>query len=304
MTQPPRWSAEELVANSDRSTETFRKERLEEPLEDYLEAFDEYQGNVEDLFETTVDLTELDEAAIQFLADPKLFGAFRYLAGPPISDDDLKTVAEVRSLNPAQLRGNPEAVKRVLDVVRMGLDRRRFPWVVEEREPTEAERNAAVLASAALMATQRVGTERRSKGKKAQEAMVSGALTAAGLINVARRRITTIADAPEPGEFCAESYVGNRKADFVVRLWDKRIMPIECKVSNSATNSVKRLNNDAAAKAEAWLKDFGTRQIVPTAVLGGVYKLRNLQDAQDRGLALFWAHDLKALTDWVESTRP
>lgn len=80
-------------------------------------------------------------------------------------------------------------------------------------------------------------------------------------------------------------------------------MPIECKVSNSATNSVKRLNNDAAAKAEAWLKDFGTRQVVPTAVLGGVYKLRNLEDAQDRRLALFWAHRLNELTDWIETTR-
>lgn len=284
MIQPPRWSAQDLEKNSADATEIFRKERLEEPLEDYLEAFDEYQGSVEDLFETTIDLTELDETAIQFLTDPRLFAAFRYLAGPPISDDDLKTVAEVQSLNASQLRNDPDAVKRILDVVQMGLDRRRFPWVVEERDPTEAERNAAVLASAALMATQRVATERRGKGKKAQEAMVSSALTRTGLVRVGTRRVPTIADAPEPGQFCDESYLGNRKTDFLVRLWDKRIMPIECKVSNSATNSVKRLNNDAAAKAEAWLTDFGVRQVVPAAVLGGVYKLHNLEDAQNRDL--------------------
>jgi hypothetical protein len=303
MIPPPRWSAEDLDKNSARATEIFRRERLEEPLEDYLEAFDEYQANVEDMFETTIDLTDLDETAIQFLTDPKLFAAFRYLAGPPISDDDLKTVAEVQSLNASQLRGDPEAVKRIISVVTTGLDRRRFPWVVQERDPTEAEKHAVVLASAALMATQRVGTARRSKGKKVQEAVVSGALTGTGLDKVARRKVATIADAPEPGQFCEESYLGNRKADFIVRLWDKRIMPIECKVSNSATNSVKRLNNDAAAKAEVWSKDFGTRQIVPAAVLGGVYKLHNLEDAQNRGLTLFWAHDLKALTDWIETTR-
>jgi hypothetical protein len=80
-------------------------------------------------------------------------------------------------------------------------------------------------------------------------------------------------------------------------------MAIECKVSNSAVNSVKRLNNDAAAKAEAWLKDFGTVQVVPSAVLSGVYKLHNLVDAQARGMALFWAHDLDALTGWIASTR-
>jgi hypothetical protein len=303
MMQPPCWGAENLTKNSDHATEIFRKERLEEPLEDYLEAFDQYLGNVEDLFETTIDLTELDESAIQFLTDPKLFAVFRYLAGPPISDDDLKTVAEVQSLNASQLRNDPEAVRRIIEVVRMGMDRRRFPWVREDREPTEAEKRAAIVASAAIMATQRVGTDRRSKGRQAQEGMVSGVLTGAGLVEVAKRKVMTLTDAPEPGQFCGESYLGNRKADFLVRLWDHRIMPIECKVSNSATNSVKRLNNDAAAKAEAWQKDFGIRQVVPAAVLSGVYKLHNLEDAQDRGLALFWAHDLKALTDWIETTR-
>jgi hypothetical protein len=251
MNQPRQWSAEELDKDSREATEIFRKERLEEPLEDYLEAFDDCLGNVEDLFETTIDLTELDETAIQFLTDQKLFGVFRYLPGPPISDDDLKTVAEVQSLNPAQLCSDPEAVQRIISVVRMGMDRRRFPWVREDREPTETEKKAAILASAALMATQRVGADRRSKGKRAQEGMVSGVLTGAGLVEVAKRKVVTLTDAPEPGQFCGESYLGDRKADFLVRLWDYRIMAIECKVSNSATNSVKRLNNDAAAKAEA-----------------------------------------------------
>ncbi len=80
-------------------------------------------------------------------------------------------------------------------------------------------------------------------------------------------------------------------------------MAVECKVSNSSTNSVKRLNNDAAAKAESWIADFGRLNVVPTAVLGGVYKTHNLTDAQDRGLTLFWAHDMQRLTGWITSTR-
>ena len=80
-------------------------------------------------------------------------------------------------------------------------------------------------------------------------------------------------------------------------------MPIECKVSNSSTNSVKRLNNDAAVKAVSWKTDFGLRQVVPVAVLSGVYKLHNLMDAQERGLTLFWAHDLAPMTAWIERTR-
>lgn len=80
-------------------------------------------------------------------------------------------------------------------------------------------------------------------------------------------------------------------------------MPIECKVSNSSTNSVKRLNNDAAVKAVSWKVDFGLRQVVPSAVLSGVYKLHNLIDAQDSGLAIFWSHDLTPLTQWIEHCR-
>jgi hypothetical protein len=125
-----------------------------------------------------------------------------------------------------------------------------------------------------------------------------------GMIQVAPRAVSTFADAPQPGQFCGESYLGNRKADFLVRLGDNRLLAIECKVSNSATNSVKRLNNDAAAKAEAWRKDFGETQVVPSAVLSGVYKLHNLVDAQNRGLALFWAHHLIALVDFIDRTRP
>ncbi|WP_322080362.1 XamI family restriction endonuclease, partial [Burkholderia cenocepacia] len=120
---------------------------------------------------------------------------------------------------------------------------------------------------------------------------------------VASRKVSVLSDAPAPGEFCAESDLGGRKADVLVGLWDRRVMPIECKVSNSSTNSVKRLNNDAAVKAETWRKDFGQLQMVPSAVLGGVYKLHNLQDAQRRGLSLFWAHDLNSLTNWISSTK-
>jgi hypothetical protein len=112
-----------------------------------------------------------------------------------------------------------------------------------------------------------------------------------------------LSDAPERGEFCRESLLGTRKADFILQLWDQRFLAIECKVSNSATNSVKRLNNDAAAKAEAWRDDFGRVQVVPAAVLSGVYKLHNLVDAQQRGLTLFWEHDLASLVRWINATR-
>lgn len=303
MIDPPRWTAGQLDEARQLAIERFREERLQEPLEMYLDIFDEYQGHLSDLLESTVDLTDLEDSAVEILSDENLLWAFRFLAGPPISEDDLKTLAEA-SLAPSRLRGDEEMTRRILDVVRLGLDRRRFPWVAEDREPSEAERDAAVLASAALIATSRTQANRRNVGKTTQEDAVKKALAASGLQEVQPRTISTFDDAPGVGEFCGESMLGNRKADVVVRLWDHRVLPIECKVSNSAVNSIKRLKNDAAAKAEVWTKDFGNRQIVPAAVLSGVYELHILQDAQERGLTLFWAHDLAQLTGWVEKTRP
>ncbi len=97
--------------------------------------------------------------------------------------------------------------------------------------------------------------------------------------------------------------VGSRKADLTIRLFDGRLMPLECKVSNSSTNSIKRLNNDAAVKAKTWIAEFGSRQIVPAAVLSGVFKVRNLEQAQEDGLSTFWAHDLDRLVEFILSTR-
>jgi hypothetical protein len=303
MKTPPRWSDEQLTEGLNKAKTLFRKERLEEPVEAYTEAFETYQGSVEDLLESSVDLTRLEENALELLSEPMSLLAFRYLAGPPISTDDLKTLADDAFLSRTQLKKNPGMVARVLQVVRDGLDKRRFPWIPEDREPTEAERKAAVIASAALLAWSKVSTDRRSQGKNQQELQVEEALLGIGFTKVKTRKVSTPNQAPLPGEFCRESHLGTRKADFIIGLYDERIMAIECKVSNSSTNSVKRLNNDAAAKAQAWIGQFGTTGIVPVAVISGVYKLNNLVDAQNCGLTLFWAHDLDQLLTWIEAAR-
>ncbi|MGH9723253.1 MAG: XamI family restriction endonuclease [Bryobacteraceae bacterium] len=302
MIPPPRWTQEQLENDIQLAIANFRRERMQEPLEAYFDAFEEYRGFVEDLLEASVDLAEIDKRAVEVLTNPNLLEAFRYIAGPPLSEAGLKTLGEA-VLTPSRLRKDPAMVRRIVEVVRMGLDRRRFPWISENREPAEEEKAAAVLASASLMATRRVGTARRQESKDAQELLVENTLITSGLTIVDRRPIQTLNNAPNAGEFCRESLLGSRNADIVVRLWDHRIMPIECKVSNSALNSIKRVNNDAAIKAETWIKDFGTRNIIPAAALSGVYKLRHLMDAQHRGLTLFWAHNLQALVSWIEETR-
>lgn len=299
---PPVWTDEVLEKDRSLAVAQFRHQRITEPLEAYLEQFDRYQGIMENLLESTVDLTRVEQQALQILTKPEYLIAFRYLPGPPISEDDLKILADAK-LSPKALREDKEMISRVLSVVRDGLDRRRFPWLSDDREPSEAERHAAILASAVLLAKSTLETGRRSTSKTEQEGMVRDALRSYGLLPVPSRTVSTMADAPGLGEFCGESMLATRKADFLVRLYDGRVMALECKVSNSATNSVKRLNNDAAIKAETWLKELGVVHVVPAAVLSGVYKLHNLQNAQKRGLTIFWAHDLEQLILWIHSTK-
>ena len=148
-----------------------------------------------------------------------------------------------------EIASSPELAQRLIETVLLGIDRERFPWLHEEREPTDEERRAAILASAAMLASRRVEIDRRNEGKTNQENRVEEALLGRQFIKVQTRTVNTSAEAPTGGRFCRESVLAGRKADVLVGLWDTRLMPIECKVSNSATNSIKRLNNDAAVKA-------------------------------------------------------
>jgi len=281
----------------------FREERLAESLERATRTHDDYSERFRELLATTDDLRQLSAQSVTALGSRRLLDAVRYLAAPPISEDDLKVLADVPSLAPKRLVADESLREQVVVTILAAIDRRRFPWFHEDRGPTDGERSSAILASAALAGAQRMSTDRRSRSKIEQEEAVRVQLRSAGYEQVTPSTVETLAHAPKPGQFCSECLVGTRQADILLSTYDHRMVAIECKVSNSSTNSIKRLNNDAAVKAEVWRKDFGERHVVPTAVLSGVYKLRNLEEAQHRGLTLFWAHNLAPLTEWLEETR-
>ncbi len=301
---PTHWSTEELSADSDKSSALFRADRL--AISDaWATHYQAARAKFELLFDQ---LSDLNPAA---MGDGNLSDAFgaglsealRYLAGPPISDDDLKVIADVASLAPRVLAKDPESLRKVFGVIERVIDPFRFPWVRLGKAPTSSQREAALVASSVLLAAQRIATERRTDGKDSQESKVKEYLREIGFKESPRTTIKTLVRGPQEMQFCGECLLGERKADVVVRLHDTRLMPIECKVSNSATNSVKRLNNDAAVKAEYWLKAFGTSQVTPAAMLSGVFKVINLSQAQARGMALFWSHDLGKLGAFIESTK-
>lgn len=97
--------------------------------------------------------------------------------------------------------------------------------------------------------------------------------------------------------------LGPTRADVVIGMHDSRVLALECKVSNSEVNSYKRVVHEAAGKAVQWMKFGGDGQIVPGAVLSGVFKPENLEAAQRRDLSLFWAHRLDDLRNYIDGTK-
>jgi hypothetical protein len=305
MTTSPRvWTEAELAAAAAVSTVNFRAERLQ-MVDEWKADFKETSGRFKKLIAALGDLmpSAVTDDALSAVFGDQLLDALRYLSGPPISEDDIQVLADVESTAPTRLQNDPAMARRIYDVVIRTLDPFRFPWVSAGRAPTTAERDAAILVSAALHSAQRIAATRRNDGKTEQENAVKDFLKAHCFKEVRTRRINTIMHGPQAGEFSGECHLGDRKADIVVRLHDTRILAIECKVSNSSTNSVKRLNNDAAVKAGYWLDQFGTSQVVPAATLSGVFKTHNLVQAQNRGLFLFWAHDLAPLGAFIDGTK-
>jgi hypothetical protein len=116
------------------------------------------------------------------------------------------------------------------------------------------------------------------------------------------RRPIDITGGLNPGEFSREASVVGEKCDIPVGLLDARLLFIECKVSNSAVNSVKRLIRETAGKADQWNRRFGQRAIT-AAVVSGVFKLANLRTAQDRGVVIFWEHDLAPLSQFAQEAQ-
>jgi hypothetical protein len=249
---------------------------------------------VERLFEETDNLTSFPTA---ILASKTSRETARYLTAPPISADDLNTLAGLGT------GGGRAFTAEMLKVIRASLDPRRFPWLFVQPplKPTRDELRTAQRWTAGLLAAQLATTGRRSAAARRQENAVEAVLLGPPLhlTQVKARAIPSPREFLAPGEFCRQSVVGGTRADFTVGLRD-RLLLIECKSSNSEVNSYKRLNHEVGNKAASWKRSFG-EAVVPAAVLAGVFKLENLESAQRAGIALLWDHELGTLAEFVRA---
>jgi hypothetical protein len=303
---PPVWSLAELEIDRQKAIGNFVTLRRKESQTLYGNAWLRARTWVEDVFRRTQDLTNLDRDV--FLPDDPTpsgtdangkmrLAAYRFLAGVPVSADDLRTMVG----DPLGRRVMPAVVRqRAIDAVQPEIDRIRVPWIDEGRAPTPAERERAIDWTAGLMATEQRRTARRSRASNLQETCVSKVLRHAGFRAGDGAAIGEIhlASSLPVGHFLRETRVAGAKCDVPVRLRDGRLLTVECKSSNSAVNSIKRISRETVGKAARWQTAFG-QQVVPAAVISGVYDMPTLLDAQDKGVALFWQHRLAPLIQFL-----
>lgn len=302
----PKMSRAELDVASRMEVEAFVKDRIADGVEAYRARFQELRPLVQALFDATDDLRRIEGEVFRHEGrlHREFIDAARHLASPPVSEDDLETF---QTVEPSDFRvvgrapTTEERASRTAAILMDLLDPFRYPWLSQGRAPRQAERRHAIEWTTGLWAAGRVLTDRRNKATREQQVVVASQLAGAGLREVAKPARITSLDQLDRGAFCSETVVGSAKCDVPVRLQDGRLLAIECKVSNTAVNSVKRLIRETGGKAESWRRQFG-ETVITAAVLAGVYKVANLVQAQDDfSMLLVFQHDLTRLTDFVHA---
>lgn len=301
-----RWTNAEIKSDVKIGIDAFRSRRMAESQEQ-LKTTREY---VEIACRKTLPILHtitgsgVDKVLLaEIFADRETNLILRCIGTPPISSDDLKTLA-MESLSPTAIRCNQKAADKIGKILFGIRDLKRFPWLQENRPPTLEELIRAQLATVTLAAASKILTQRRSDERVELENQLHNLLRA-NLIEIPPQPIVNIrSDGPQPGEFMRNALVGQHGADAIVGLYDYRLLCIECKASNSEINSRKRLNKEVGADAKAWLGSFGENNIVPAAAIRGVFKAEYVKQAQEVPVAIFWSHRLEDLIDFIESTKP
>lgn len=240
------------------------------------------------------------------LADPDLEGALRYLAGPPVSKDDLGVLVTRRSerVTKRAISADPALAKDILQLICRLADAERFPWLSRSRKPRRYEIKQAMRATVAMHAAQSMRTERAAFGKVVESRLRERLLQMNFLLKPTpnKGRVTAPIHIPPPkcfyGECNLQGSEGGRRADLLIGLPDGRAVAVEAKDSSSVVNSVKRVLNDTAAKARQWQNRWGDT-VIAVALLSGVFGIENLRSAQASGLFLVWSHDLDSFADWL-----
>jgi hypothetical protein len=300
---PTVWTEEQISSEADKSLNAFVDRRLAESHTRYAAHLAQRRRALVRLF---IALRPLNPQAPDpdivraILIDDELLAALRYAAGPPISEEDLGVLVtrKAKRLTKTAVRGDSALATDILKLICRVADGSRFPWLRTRRLPLPSELRRAIDATATLHASHAMQTERRAYGREI-ERQLRDRLVAMGyelMPTPNRGNVNAPRHMPAAKTFYGECSLYSRRADLLIGLDDGRTVAVEAKDSSS----VKRVLNDTAAKARLWNTKMG-EQVIPAALLSGVFSPDTLKGAQTSGLYLVWAHDLDSFANWLDA---
>ena len=176
---PPLWGEETLARQAQSALDDFVARRMQEPSDRYIEIVSESRkafGDLVRLLGAIDGLNPEPETVRTIVVRPDLRRALRYVAGPPVSEDDLGVLVtrKVKRLSNKDLKQNDALSVEVLRLICRLADAGRFPWLQHRRQPRPHELKQAIRATAVLLASQAMQTERRAYGRAVERALRTG----------------------------------------------------------------------------------------------------------------------------------
>ncbi len=263
--------------------------------EAWHEAVDRSLEDLKALLGASENLSDIESALLE---SGKHVRPLRHLLAPPLSQDQFKLACPEWPKS-SEKKGAPLAKEKAAAVagkIEAWLEPR-FAESISNGEEID------VLGAAYLMARQEYETVRRTKLARRQEADACAVLEELGFCKAE----ATLID--EPGAIDERQYLlttrfatadgSSHEVDIAVGLSKKRILALECKVSNDTTNSVKRIN-DVMKKSEAWRRQWG-KFVTTGALLQGVIKPTDISRMMEEDIVVFWSHELDGFHEWVKA---
>lgn len=253
---------------------------------------------VETLRQTRL-LNDIQPALMQSAAHLRVI---RRMLAAPISQDQFKFICRSYSKG-LENSGRPlsaAAAKDAADVFAEWRDLSLTRWVGRNRAPYRRELAALISGVSPLIAAQLVTTVKRERLAIAQELAVTQLLDGLGW----KRQPSLALD--QRGQLPARHYAhktkfatrsGAYEVDIACGLGETFVLAMECKVTNDATNSIKRIN-DVLNKARAWEQRWGD-MVQTGAMLQGVIPPAQIKKLLDAEVSIFWSHRLEEFQEWL-----
>lgn len=229
---------------------------------------------------------------------------FRHILAPPLSQDQFALFYPAWKKS-TEKQGGPKSKPSSAAAVVTAVQERRVatltPWLGSGRAPTRRELERLFWSVSPLLANQQFSTVQRNRLARIQESSITALLDANGWIKLPSSLLDTKAALPlkhymHKTRF-ATATTRPQEVDIALGLKSTVVLAMECKVTNDATNSIKRVN-DILKKSTAWKTHWGSF-VKTAAVLQGVIADKDVMRLLDDGVEVFWSHDLPHFAQWV-----